>query len=96
MREAGRISLQTAHGPYISMNRAGYIYGNRQSPGKGETFRVIRAGEMITLVSALGVSVAPDLKKRAAMGDEEQARAARIYRPDAELDHGLLSPAYPL
>ncbi|MGB0631790.1 MAG: fascin domain-containing protein [Alphaproteobacteria bacterium] len=72
LRHGDWITLQTAHDAYVSMNRDGYVYGNRRSPGKGEKFRVIRAtnlpgvirsGEMITLVSALGAFVVPDLKK---------------------------------
>lgn len=72
LRHGDWITLQAAHGAYVSMNRDGYVYGNRRSAGKGEKFRVIRAtnlpgvirsGEMITLVSALGVFVVPDLKK---------------------------------
>jgi len=72
LRHGDWVTMQTAHGPYVSMNRDGYVYGNRQSPGKGEKFRIIRAtnlpgvirsGEMITLVSALGAFVVPDLKR---------------------------------
>lgn len=72
LRHGDWITLRAAHGTYLSMNRDGYVYGNRQSAGKGEKFRVIRAtnlpgvirsGEMITLVSALGAFVVPDLKK---------------------------------
>ena len=72
LRHGDWITLRTFHGAYVSMNRDGYVYGNRRSAGKGEKFRVIRAtnllgvirpGEMITLVSALGAFVVPDLKK---------------------------------
>jgi hypothetical protein len=72
LRQGDWVTMQTAHGPYVSMNRDGYVYGNRQSPGKGEKFRIIRAtnlpgvirsGEMVTLVSALGAFVVPDLKR---------------------------------
>lgn len=65
------ITLRAAHDGYVSLNRDGIVYANRQRPGKSEKFRLIKAtnipgrirsGEMIALVSALGFFVVPDLK----------------------------------
>ena len=72
LRHGDWITLRAAHGGYLSMNRDGRVYGNRERAGKGEKFRVIRAtnlpgairpGEMVTLISALGAFVVPDLRQ---------------------------------
>ena len=71
LRHGDWVSLRAVHGGYMSMNRDGIIYANRDRAGKAEKFRLIRAvnqpglirsGELFVLVSALGVFVVPDLK----------------------------------
>ena len=71
LRHGDWVSLRAVHGGYMSMNRDGIIYANRDRAGKAEKFRLIRAvnqpglirsGELFLLVSALGVFVVPDLK----------------------------------
>ena len=71
LRHGDWITLQAVHNGYVSMNRDGIVYANRDRAGKAEKFRLIRAvnqpglissGELFVLVSALGVFVVPDLK----------------------------------
>lgn len=72
LRHHDWITLRAVHNGYLSMNRDGIVYANRERPGKSEKFRLIRAtntpgviqpGELIVLVSARGVFVVPDLKQ---------------------------------
>lgn len=71
LRHHDWVTLQAVHNGYLSMNRDGIVYANRSQAGKSEKFRIIRAantpgivraGELIVLVSARGVFVVPDLK----------------------------------
>mgnify|MGYP003646629047 CR=1 FL=1 len=71
LRHGDWITLQAVHNGYVSMNRDGIVYANRERAGKGEKFRLIRAvnqpgligsGELFVLVSALGAFVVPDPK----------------------------------
>ena len=71
LRHHNWVTLQAVHNGYLSMNRDGIVYANRSRAGKSEKFRIIRAvytpglvraGELIVLVSARGVFVVPDLK----------------------------------
>jgi hypothetical protein len=65
------VTFRAVHNGYLSMNRDGIVYANRERAGKSEKFRLIRAvnlpgliraGELFVLVSARGVFVVPDLK----------------------------------
>lgn len=71
LRHGDWVTFRAVHNGYLSMNRDGIVYANRERPGKSEKFRLIRAvnkpgligaGEMFVLVSARGVFVVPDLK----------------------------------
>lgn len=71
LRHRDWVTFRAVHNGYLSMNRDGIVYANRDRPGKSEKFRLIRAvnrpgligpGEMFVLVSARGVFVVPDLK----------------------------------
>lgn len=71
LRHGDWITLQAVHNGYVSMNRDGIVYANRDRAGKAEKFRLIRAvnqpgligsGELFVLVSALGVFIVPDLQ----------------------------------
>jgi hypothetical protein len=66
------ITLRAAHDGHVSLNRDGIVYANRQRAGKSEKLMLIKAtnvpglikaGEMIALVSARGFFVVPDFKK---------------------------------
>lgn len=72
LRHGDWVTLRAVHNGYLSMNRDGIVYANRDRPGKSEKFRLIKAtnmagviqpGELIVLVSARGVFVVPDLKQ---------------------------------
>lgn len=71
LRHRDWVTFRAVHDGYLSMNRDGIVYANRERPGKAEKFRLIRAinqpgliraGELFVLVSARGVFVVPDLK----------------------------------
>lgn len=71
LRHRDWVTFRAVHNGYLSMNRDGVVYANRERPGKSEKFRLIRAvnqpgliraGELFVLVSARGVFVVPDLK----------------------------------
>lgn len=71
LRHGDWVTFRATHNGYLSMNRDGIVYANRERPGKSEKFRLIRAvnkpgliaaGELVVLVSARGVFVVPDLK----------------------------------
>ncbi len=71
LRHGDWVTFRAVHNGYLSMNRDGIVYANRENPGKSEKFRLIRAvnrpgligaGELFVLVSARGVFVVPDLK----------------------------------
>ena len=75
------------------MKRDGIVYAKRSQAGKSEKFRIIRAantpgivraGELIVLVSARGVFVVPDLKNGRLKATKKPA-TARVFCVDAEL-----------
>jgi hypothetical protein len=92
LRHGDWITLRAVHNGYLSMNRDGIVYANRERPGKSEKFRLIKAtnipgviqpGELIVLVSARGVFVVPDLK---------QGRLKATKQPPAPHEYFVLTP----
>lgn len=76
------ITLQAAHGGYVSMNARGAVTADKSNAGKYESFRVMRAanvpgriqaGEMVTLISPRGMFVTPGGDRSAVLhGTKEQ------------------------
>lgn len=88
LRHGDWITLRAAHNGYMSMNRDGIVYANRERSSKFEKFRVIRAtnlpglirpGELIVLVSARGVFVVPDLKSGRMKATKEKPKPHEYF-----------------
>lgn len=65
------VTLQASHGGYMSHNKNGFVYADRQTPGKFEKFRLfrvsgapgpIRPGEMVGLISQRGKYISTNLQ----------------------------------
>lgn len=65
------ITLQASHGGYVSHNKNGFVYADKQTAGKYEKFRLVRVsgapgpirpGEMVGLLSPRGKYISSNLK----------------------------------
>jgi len=88
LRHGDWITLRAVHNGYVSMNRDGIVYANRDRAGKAEKFRLIRAvnqpgliasGELFVLVSALGVFVVPDLETGTLKATKQKPNAYEYF-----------------